>query len=557
MKIDDQTSHEELKNVLPLWVWFVPLPIFFAASHLSAIYEISDGAAFIYLPTALGIILVNWWGPARVLPAIYVNAVLSGYLWGIDPWYLRPIFALPEVAFIFMSWYFFTKKTGGKFWLPDTQNLNAFLIWGNIVPLILTILFLRLLLYVFVGESALEVSEQGILGWLREFMTNFGLALPVFYFISPIMSRLGLLTFHIDFAGYKPGISSKDKIQVAVVYVLIFIMSTYIGLERYWFVYGIFSLWFALRFGFGLAVLTNLFIFMLAYIIPVVREISFAGSYTVDSILVSIYLGTGLLFVFSAITGRVIDDVKFARRQITQQVMKLEKANGELKVANKELDHFVYSVSHDLAAPLKSVKGLVSLSKLTEDPKEHEIYFGKIADSVNRLELFIAEVLDFSKVKRVESNYQLIDVPELVMGIIDDLRYMDGFESVDMDVSGLSVTEIISDKTSIKVIMANLIGNAISYRKKALNAQSRVMISSQRKGNEVFLTVADNGEGIKPEIVKKIFDMFYRGSTASRGSGLGLYIASEAAAKVKGKITVETEYGKGTTFTVRLNTVNK
>ena len=541
---------------MPFWTWFAPLLIFLAASHLSAFYEIADGSAFIYLPTALGIILVNWWGPARVLPAIYLNAMLSGYLWGIDPWYLRPVYALPETAFIFMSWYFFSKMRGGKYWMPDTQNLNKFLIWGNVVPLTLTILFLRFLLYFFEGRSALEISEQGVLGWLREFMTNFGLALPVFYFISPAMSRLGLLAFHLDFTSDKR-MKRKNKIKVAVVYVLIFIMSTYIGLEKYWFVYGIFSVWFALRFGFGLAVLTNLFIFLLAYIIPVVREISVVGHYTVDPVLVSIYLGTSLLFVFSAITGRVVDDIKFARRQITEQVLKLEKANSELKVANRELDHFVYSVSHDLTAPLKSVKGLINLSTLTDDAAEHKIYFKKIADSVNRLELFITEVLDFSHVKRVESNYQRIDMPDLVTGILDDLRYMDGFESVDFDFSGLSVSEIISDKISIKVIMANLIGNAIAYRKRAPNERSRVMISSKKKGNEVFLTVADNGEGIKPEIVKKIFDMFYRGSTASRGSGLGLYIATEAAAKVKGKITVETEYGKGTVFTVSLKAVNK
>ena len=371
------------------------------------------------------------------------------------------------------------------------------------------------------------------------------------------MGRRGLLAIHFDFNDYSPKIPGKDRLLVIAIYFLIFMMSFFVGLDQYWFVYGVFSLWFALRFGFGMAVLTNSFIFILAYIIPVIREIEAMGEYTIDPVLINIYLGTSLLYVFSAITGRVIDDINFAREQITDQVIRLERANSELKTTNKELDHFVYSVSHDLTAPLKSIKGLVSLSTLTQDQAEHRTYFNKIEDSVRKLEQFIVEVLDFSHVKRVEADYQRIDMQELIADIIEDVRYMDGFDAVEIDFSSLTVGEIINDKTSVRVILANLIGNAIAYRKKNENHSAKITITSRKKGSEVSIMVSDNGEGIKPEILKRIFEMFYRGTTSSKGSGLGLYIASEAAQKIKGKITVESEFGMGSVFTLHLRTVHK
>ncbi|MEQ9099926.1 MAG: ATP-binding protein [Imperialibacter sp.] len=557
MKTDNKVSQSQLRNILPWWTWVAPLIIFFAASYLSSIYRISSSAALIYLPTAIGIILVNWWGPVRVLPMVYINAVICGYLWGVDPWYFRPLFALPETSFVFLSWYLFSVKNHGKYWIPDTHNLNLFLLWGIIIPLFISFLFLKVLFYLTFHFPIVMFSSTAVLGWLREFMCNFGLTLPILYFLTPVMGRHGLLAIHFDFNDYSPKIPGKDRLLVIAIYFLIFMMSFFVGLDQYWFVYGVFSLWFALRFGFGMAVLTNSFIFILAYIIPVVREIEAMGEYTIDPVLINIYLGTSLLYVFSAITGRVIDDINFAREQITDQVIRLERANSELKTTNKELDHFVYSVSHDLTAPLKSIKGLVNLSTLTQDQAEHRTYFNKIEDSVRKLEQFIVEVLDFSHVKRVEANYQRIDMQELIADIIEDVRYMDGFDAVEIDFSSLTVGEIINDKTSVRVILANLIGNAIAYRKKNGNHPAKITITSRKKGSEVSIMVSDNGEGIKPEILKRIFEMFYRGTTNSKGSGLGLYIASEAAQKIKGKITVQSEFGMGSVFTLHLRTVHK
>lgn len=533
------------------------MPVFFAGSWLSAVYKLSESAAIIYLPPALGIILINWWGPKRVLPAVYLNAILAGFFWGIGPWYMRPVYALPETLFVLLSWYLFTFRSHGKCWLPDARNLTLFLFWGVVVPLFASMLFLKLLIFWQMGRPIDMVSSNAILGWLREFISNFGLTLPVLYFLTPAMSRHGLLTMHIDTADVRRPFSITRSFLVGGLCLIAIVFSMFVPPEKYWFVYGILSLWFAINYGFGLAILTNSLFLLATYFGSVLDQTGEAGLYAVAPQLVNVYLGTGLLYVFSAITGRVIDDINFARQQITSQVINLERANNELKVANKELDHFVYSVSHDLTAPLKSIKGLVNLSHLTDDLDSHRTYFGKIGDSVAKLEQFIREVLDFSHIKRIEANYQRISLKELVTGILDDLRYAEGFEQVHIDHSGMLVDEIINDKISIKVVLANLIGNAIAYRKTTPGFPCEIKIRSRRRGGEVVIEVEDNGIGIRPELIKRIFEMFFRGTTNSRGSGLGLYIASEAAARIGGSLSVESEFNKGSVFTLRVKIISK
>src|SRR5690606_8142393 len=108
-----------------------------------------------------------------------------------------------------------------------------------------------------------------------------------------------------------------------------------------------------------------------------------------------------LLFVFAAITGRVISDLRITEQQLSMQ-------NAQLELANKELDHFVYSVSHDLSAPLKSILGLVAVSRHSKDHKEAELYFDKIETSVLRLEALIREILDYSRNKRQELKFEQI-----------------------------------------------------------------------------------------------------------------------------------------------------
>jgi signal transduction histidine kinase len=263
-----------------------------------------------------------------------------------------------------------------------------------------------------------------------------------------------------------------------------------------------------------------------------------------------VYIGNCLLYVFAAITGRVISDLRRADN-------KLQQKNKELEQANTELDHFVYSASHDLSAPLKSIRGLVGISKLSNDLAEKEIYFSKIETSVLRLELFIGEVLDYSRNKRLNVSTELIQLRELFSEIFENLRYIEGFQAIRIDMSGIGVNEIRSDKMRLRIILNNILSNAIKFQKQYPGHEPVIQIFTIAEREGVKIVIQDNGEGIQEELQAKIFNMFFRASQSTKGSGLGLYIAKEAADKIRGTISVESEYGIGSKFILKISGVSE
>ncbi len=102
------------------------------------------------------------------------------------------------------------------------------------------------------------------------------------------------------------------------------------------------------------------------------------------------------------------------------------------------------------------------------------------------------------------------------------------------------------------MIINNVLTNAIKYQKHLPGYNGQIKIYSTLKTSGVLLHVEDNGEGMTPEVIQKLFAMFFRGTQKSKGSGLGLYIAKEAAGKIDSYITVKSVYGEGSVFTIDL-----
>ena len=113
----------------------------------------------------------------------------------------------------------------------------------------------------------------------------------------------------------------------------------------------------------------------------------------------------------------------------------------------------------------------------------------------------------------------------------------------------LKASVIVADEFRLRVILNNLLSNAIKFQRDD-EPHPRVVVKSEVHPDGCILTVQDNGEGIAPEYLSKIFDMFYRASERTAGSGLGLYIAKEAAEKMGGRLSVSSVVGEGTTFQV-------
>ena len=178
-------------------------------------------------------------------------------------------------------------------------------------------------------------------------------------------------------------------------------------------------------------------------------------------------------------------------------------------------------------------------------------YLKELDASVQKLEDFIGEVLDHSRTNRKEIQLEEVDIKELILGITDNLKYIENYSTINF-IQNIDEQFIRTDKFLLKVILSNLLSNAIKYQKKRTEEECEIKIKSWRQVGTVCVQISDNGEGIAPSYRDKIFEMFYRGTTNSTGSGLGLFIAKEAAEKLQGAIEFTSEYGVGSVFTVSI-----
>jgi PAS domain S-box-containing protein len=232
---------------------------------------------------------------------------------------------------------------------------------------------------------------------------------------------------------------------------------------------------------------------------------------------------------------------------------KLKQQLEELKKANSELDRFVYSASHDLISPLKSLFGLSNMiidDISTENTVQLE-QMGMMQNSIIKLDNFIEDILDYSRNARQEVTMKVIDFKRSIDEIMNNLTHMDGADNVELKLDIDQTMEFISDRARVNMVFSNLISNAIKYKD---NSEENAVIAITIKcSNEVaIISVEDNGIGIDKKSLSRVFDMFYRATTKATGSGLGLYIAKDAIEKVKGTMEIESELTKGTKFSITI-----
>lgn len=232
----------------------------------------------------------------------------------------------------------------------------------------------------------------------------------------------------------------------------------------------------------------------------------------------------------------------------------LLEQNTQLTKINKELDRFVYSASHDLRAPLKSILGLVRLAKV--DCKEGNIELLQeclmmIEQSIFKLDTTIKEIINYSRNTRTEIYKENIHLQTLMDEVFENLQYIEGTEKIEKEITIDETIPLISDPDRLKIIFNNIISNAIKYHDQE---KKRSFISVKIKVNKTkaLVEIKDNGIGIESEYISNIFNMFYRGTEKSEGSGLGLYIVKETLEKLKGTIQVSSEIQKGTKFTLEI-----
>jgi len=228
--------------------------------------------------------------------------------------------------------------------------------------------------------------------------------------------------------------------------------------------------------------------------------------------------------------------------------------NTELKKINSELDRFVYSVSHELRSPLTSIMGLHSIIDHKQMDKGNKEINELINKSIIKMDETIHDILDYSHNSRKEVKVEKIDLRNLIEDAFLQINYINPGFSFDKRIKIKLSEPFYSDKGRISVILNNLISNSMKYGKKQC-PDSFIDIKAVIDSKKIVIKIADNGIGIKQECLPRIFEMFYRATIASSGTGLGLYIAKECTEKLNGTIKVKSEFGKGTTFAIEIPNV--
>ncbi len=228
----------------------------------------------------------------------------------------------------------------------------------------------------------------------------------------------------------------------------------------------------------------------------------------------------------------------------------LIKANEDLKQRNKELDEYVYRISHEVRAPISSIMGLFYLLKNLENDNDIQTikyYLNLIEQNINKLDIFIRSVLQYSATKDFEPQIEEINFEKLTNECIKEFFPQGISEKIKIRTHIHTSTPFFSDIGLLKTVFRNLLENAIKYAK-SNTTEHLITISVNGNDTKASIQFADNGIGIPKQYQEKIFDMFYRANDYSNGSGLGLYIVKLAIERLGATIRLESEENKGTTF---------
>lgn len=239
----------------------------------------------------------------------------------------------------------------------------------------------------------------------------------------------------------------------------------------------------------------------------------------------------------------------FVMRRNEESESSLMQQQQNLEKINRELDRFVYSASHDMRAPLTTMVGLLNLARRTNDPAEIAELHQMMLDRIKTMDGFIKEITDYSRNTRLDLKLVCVNVRSLLQEICKSFDVLANEAGISFSMNVPEELEIITDKDRLSVIINNLISNSIKYYD--VRKQDRyIAVSARARGAECVITIEDNGIGIMPEYQDRIFDMFFRASEKSVGSGLGLYIARETVQKLHGAIVCDSVEGARTTFEV-------
>ncbi len=287
------------------------------------------------------------------------------------------------------------------------------------------------------------------------------------------------------------------------------------------------------------------------FIVPGSEEESY-WNWTLTPILDEKDIVVGLVLSLLNVTA-----IKETEEKIRSLNVSLIKRTRDLSIANKELEAFTYSASHDLRAPLRSINGFSEI--LLEEyhdslDKQAKDYLQRICKSAGRMSQLINDLLKLSRISRSKLKKTTVDLSTLANEVVNELQQQNPERKVQLDIESGLVDQ--GDKNLLRIVLRNLIGNAWKFTKNTKYPE--ITIGKMKKNNDFIYYVRDNGDGFNDKYADKLFIPFQRLHDESEfpGTGIGLPLVSRIIHRHNGEIWGEGKKGKGATFFFSLNLTN-